>query len=71
MAEDEPGRVVHGLSVAVATLTGAVLGGLLPGHAGCPDAACLHWGLRRGETYLDPMTLLRPARVRLLPMAWS
>jgi hypothetical protein len=26
MAEDEPGRVVHGLSVAVATLTGAVLG---------------------------------------------
>jgi hypothetical protein len=30
--------------------------------------ACLHWGLRRGETYLDPMTLLSPPRVRLLPM---
>ena len=46
---------------------GAVLGTLAAGHAGCPVAACLHWGLRRGETYLDPMTLLDPPRVRLLP----
>ena len=22
---------------------------------------CLHWGLRRGETYLDPLLLIRPA----------
>lgn len=27
---------------------------------------CLHWGLLRGRTYLDPLTLVRP-RVRLLP----
>jgi murein DD-endopeptidase MepM/ murein hydrolase activator NlpD len=46
---------------------GTPLGVLLPGHPGCPTAACLHWGLRRGETYLDPMTLLRPPRIRLLP----
>ncbi len=46
---------------------GTPLGVLLPGHPGCPTAACLHWGLRRGETYLDPMTLLRPPRLRLLP----
>jgi murein DD-endopeptidase MepM/ murein hydrolase activator NlpD len=46
---------------------GSVLGVLVPGHAGCPVAACLHWGLRRGETYLDPLALLRPPRIRLLP----
>jgi murein DD-endopeptidase MepM/ murein hydrolase activator NlpD len=47
---------------------GAPLGVLLAGHDGCPVAACLHWGLRRGEDYLDPMALLRPPRVRLLPL---
>jgi murein DD-endopeptidase MepM/ murein hydrolase activator NlpD len=47
---------------------GSPIGTLLTGHAGCPVAACLHWGLRRGETYLDPLSLLRPPRVRLLPM---
>ena len=47
---------------------GAVLGTLAGGHAGCPAAACLHWGLRRGEDYLDPLSLLEPPEVRLLPM---
>ena len=46
---------------------GQPLGVLEPGHAGCPVEACLHWGLRRGGTYLDPLLLLRPPRVRLLP----
>jgi murein DD-endopeptidase MepM/ murein hydrolase activator NlpD len=46
---------------------GSPIGTLLDGHPGCPAAACLHWGLRRGETYLDPLVLLRPPRVRLLP----
>jgi murein DD-endopeptidase MepM/ murein hydrolase activator NlpD len=46
---------------------GSPLGVLVAGHAGCPAAACLHWGLRRGETYLDPLGLLRPPRIRLLP----
>ncbi|MFQ1001343.1 M23 family metallopeptidase [Modestobacter sp. SSW1-42] len=46
---------------------GTPLGELVTGHAGCPAAACLHWGLRRGGTYLDPLSLLRPPRVRLLP----
>ncbi|MER7280919.1 M23 family metallopeptidase [Dactylosporangium sp. NPDC000244] len=48
---------------------GTPLGTLRPGHPNCPVAACLHWGLRTdGSVYLDPMTLLRPARVRLLPL---
>jgi len=50
-----------------AVARGTLLGVLVAGHAGCPTEACLHWGLRRGETYLDPMSLLRPPRVRLLP----
>ncbi len=50
---------------------GQALGVLLPGHRGCVvDApACLHWGLRRGEEYLDPLLLLGLGRVRLLPLA--
>jgi murein DD-endopeptidase MepM/ murein hydrolase activator NlpD len=47
---------------------GSPLGTLLAGHAGCPVSACLHWGLRRGEDYLDPLALLAPPRVRLLPL---
>jgi murein DD-endopeptidase MepM/ murein hydrolase activator NlpD len=47
--------------------TGAPLGTLDAGHPGCPVAACLHWGLRRGDLYLDPLALLGLGRVRLLP----
>jgi hypothetical protein len=48
---------------------GALLGRLAGGHPGCRAAACLHWGLLRGETYLDPLALLGAGRVRLLPLA--
>ena len=35
----------------------------------CAPAACLHWGLLRGEEYLDPLTLVdAPQPVRLLPL---
>ncbi|MEO3769793.1 peptidoglycan DD-metalloendopeptidase family protein [Micromonospora sp. B9E7] len=47
---------------------GTPLGELLPGHPGCPAAACLHWGLRRGTDYLDPLALLGLGPVRLLPV---
>jgi murein DD-endopeptidase MepM/ murein hydrolase activator NlpD len=47
---------------------GSRIGALAAGHAGCPREACLHWGLRRGETYLDPMLLFRAVQVRLLPL---
>jgi murein DD-endopeptidase MepM/ murein hydrolase activator NlpD len=57
-------------SVAAGTTVaaGAPIGVLVAGHAGCPAPACLHWGLRRGETYLDPLMLLGFGRVRLLPL---
>jgi murein DD-endopeptidase MepM/ murein hydrolase activator NlpD len=48
---------------------GQPIGLVDPGHPGCPDIACLHWGVRRGPgEYLDPLVLLRPPQVRLLPL---
>ncbi len=52
--------------VGQAVAAGGVLGTLAAGHPGCPG--CLHWGLLRGQTYLDPMALLVPPEVRLLPL---
>ncbi len=45
------------------------IGSLEPGHPGCPEEACLHWGLRLGEEYLDPLSLLGQGRVRLIAEA--
>ena len=43
---------------------GARIGTVEPStHCATP---CLHWGLLRGDTYLDPLPLVRP-QVRLLP----
>ena len=50
-----------------AVARGSPVGTLLGGHAGCVVGACLHWGARREEVYLDPLRLLRPPRIRLLP----
>jgi murein DD-endopeptidase MepM/ murein hydrolase activator NlpD len=39
-----------------------------PGHPGCPVAACLHWGVRRGDEYLNPVALIRTeSAIRLKP----
>lgn len=46
---------------------GEVIGHLDAGHAGGAQA-CLHWGLRRGDVYLDPVRLVRPGPSRLLPV---
>lgn len=49
-----------------AVSAGQMVGLLSPGHR-CDAPACLHWGLRRGEQYLDPLSLLAVSEVRLLP----
>ncbi|MET3960506.1 murein DD-endopeptidase MepM/ murein hydrolase activator NlpD [Marmoricola sp. OAE513] len=48
--------------------SGATLGTVQAGGSHCPPRACLHWGLRVGEEYLDPLTLVRRGPVRLLPV---
>jgi murein DD-endopeptidase MepM/ murein hydrolase activator NlpD len=60
--------VVSERRVGEVVAAGAEIGRLAGGHPGCPVVACLHWGLRRGPVYLDPLTLLGLGRVRLLPL---
>ncbi|GAA4509980.1 hypothetical protein GCM10023096_14110 [Nonomuraea ferruginea] len=45
---------------------GDLLGALAPAPPHCLES-CLHWGLRDGLTYLDPLLLLTGTRIRLLP----
>jgi len=50
---------------------GDVLGLLAPGHGSPrPGEAVLHWGLLRGSTYLNPLSVLGLGPPRLLPH-WS
>ncbi|WP_081194511.1 M23 family metallopeptidase [Saccharomonospora piscinae] len=47
---------------------GEVIGTVEPGHAPCPAEACLHWGVRRGPDYLDPLRLVATgSALRLKP----
>lgn len=46
---------------------GQLIGLLEPGHPRCAPVTCLHWGARVNGTYVDPMLLLEPLHVRLLP----
>ncbi|SCF76139.1 M23 family metallopeptidase [Streptomyces sp. Cmuel-A718b] len=45
---------------------GQPVGVLEAGPSHC-TAGCLHWGLRRGDAYLDPLSLLPPALLRRGP----
>ena len=58
--------VTAGDAVERGQVVGAVTAA--PGH--CLPGTCLHWGLRRGDSYLDPLSLLGWAQVRLLPL-WT
>jgi murein DD-endopeptidase MepM/ murein hydrolase activator NlpD len=47
---------------------GQVIGHLEWFGTHCSPAACLHWGWIRGSEYLDPLDLVGPFPVRLLPL---
>lgn len=47
---------------------GQQIGRLVEPGSHCAPQACLHWGLRRGVDYLDPLALLHLNPVRLLPL---
>jgi murein DD-endopeptidase MepM/ murein hydrolase activator NlpD len=51
-----------------AVAAGAVLGRLTLAGSHCLPGVCLHWGLLRGQDYLDPLALLGLEQVRLLPL---
>jgi murein DD-endopeptidase MepM/ murein hydrolase activator NlpD len=46
---------------------GEVIGRISHGQSHC-DGHCLHWGLRRGLDYLNPLLLLGLGRPRLIPL---
>ncbi len=47
---------------------GDQIGTLDAAPAHCPSRPCLHWGLLRGDTYLNPLSLLRRGPSVLLPV---
>lgn len=47
---------------------GERIGRLVAIGSHCSPDPCLHWGLRRGVDYLDPLALLHLNPVRLLPL---
>ena len=57
-------RVTVGTAVAPGEVVARVAA--TPGH--CAPATCLHWGVRDGERYLDPLALVGEVRVVLLPL---
>lgn len=50
-----------------AVTRGQTVGRLAAGHE-CPALGCLHWGARRGATYLDPTRLIGAGPPILLPL---
>jgi murein DD-endopeptidase MepM/ murein hydrolase activator NlpD len=61
--------VAPSVAVGAVVRTGGVLGTLQTGRSHCFPRTCLHWGLiSGGDRYLDPLSLLGVAPVRLLPI---
>jgi len=50
--------VAASVDVGTWVSAGDVIGTVEPGSDHCGEVTCLHWGLRRGDTYLDPRLLL-------------
>ncbi len=61
--------VVAGAPVGTPVTRGQAIGTLAAIGSHCFPIACLHWGWRRGDIYLNPLALVGPRPVRLLPLA--
>ena len=60
--------VAASVRVGQEVLRGDRLGTLRLEGSHCFPRACLHWGWRRGDTYLDPLLLVGGGPIRLLPL---
>jgi murein DD-endopeptidase MepM/ murein hydrolase activator NlpD len=56
--------VESGLAVGAPVSKGDVLGTVRPGH--CGPAPCVHWGVRRGGDYLNPLSFVTDLRPSIL-----
>ncbi|GAB3993899.1 murein hydrolase activator EnvC family protein [Nocardioides marmoraquaticus] len=63
--------VVASVAVGDRVARGGVLGRLVRAGSHCFPGACLHWGLKQGPDYLDPLLLVGGGPVRLLPLDGS
>ena len=52
------------LEPGAAVAEGDVLGWIQPGH--CTPAPCVHWGVRRGDEYLNPLAFVTDLRPSVL-----
>jgi murein DD-endopeptidase MepM/ murein hydrolase activator NlpD len=52
------------LTAGAAVAKGDVIGTALPGH--CAALPCVHWGVRRGEDYLNPLSFVTDLRPSIL-----
>jgi len=52
------------LPAGSAVAAGQVIGTAEPGH--CPAAECLHWGVREGEAYVNPLQFVLDLRPSIL-----
>jgi murein DD-endopeptidase MepM/ murein hydrolase activator NlpD len=68
--------VAASVPVGTAVTAGARIGVVEGGHTGegdgttpshCAPSSCVHWGVRRGERYIDPLSLLDRPPIVLLP----
>ena len=56
------------VSVGDVVARGAVIGTLQRARSHCFPRTCLHWGLLRGQAYLNPLVLVGGGPLRLLPL---
>jgi hypothetical protein len=61
--------VVASVRTGATVTSGEPIGRLSAAGSHCSPSPCLHWGLRRGDEYLDPLELLGSLPVRLLPLS--
>ena len=54
--------------VGTAVAQGDPVGSISAETGHCAPASCLHWGVLRGRTYLDPLAYVGRARIVLLPL---
>ena len=60
--------VLASVDVGDTVTIGEQVGWLTTAASHCLPAACLHWGWRRGDDYLDPLLLVGRPGVRLFPL---
>ncbi|MDR6637726.1 M23 family metallopeptidase [Paenarthrobacter nitroguajacolicus] len=56
--------LTSGLKPGDAVRKGQALGTVEPGH--CGSVTCLHWGVRRGEDYVNPLDFVQDMRPSVL-----